>query len=161
MSHTIFVPLSAAQPPAATLAKLAGLQFHIAPSAWETDEEYLIWRDGSARGVAVQPQDEGTAIRIFNCASRVDVDLAIEAVIALANDAGGGGGFFKRLVSKTVLAVNEDDEEFTEEMLREELKDMSIGEIRKFAEEDYDIDLSGVKKADAIERLVDHFFGEE
>jgi len=89
MSHTIFVPLSAGHPPAATFAKLAGLQFHIAPTAWETDEEYLVWRDGSARGVAVQPQDEGTAIRIFTCASRVDVDLAIDAVVALANDAAG------------------------------------------------------------------------
>lgn len=53
------------------------------------------------------------------------------------------------------------DEEFTEEVLRENLKAMPIAEIRKFAAEDYDIDLSGVKKADAIERLVDHFFGEE
>lgn len=56
---------------------------------------------------------------------------------------------------------DEDDEEFTEEMLREELKGMSIGEIRKFAAEDYDINLDGVKKPDAVERLVDHFFGEE
>lgn len=120
MSHTIFVPLSAGHPPAATFAKLAGLQFHIAPTAWETDEEYLVWRDGSARGVAVQPQDEGTAIRIFTCASRVDVDLAIDAVVALANDAAGSGGFFKRMMSKTVLAVNEDDEEFK-----------SIAEIQK------------------------------
>ena len=55
----------------------------------------------------------------------------------------------------------EGEEEFTEEMLREELKGMGIAEIREFAEKDYDIDLTGVKKADAIERLVDHFFGEE
>lgn len=53
------------------------------------------------------------------------------------------------------------DEEFTEAVLRENLKAMSIADIRKFAEEDYDINLDGVKKADAIERLVEHFFGEE
>lgn len=56
---------------------------------------------------------------------------------------------------------DDDDDEFTEEVLRESLKTMTIGDIRNFAASDYDIDLTGVKKADAVERLVKYFFGSE
>ncbi len=116
MSHTIFVPSSETTTEGkaqAILAKLPGIQFDVPPSAWPIGQECLMWREGSARGVSMVLQPDGIMIRYFTCASRVDVDLALDAVIALATAAAGTSGFFKRLVAKKVLAANECDEEFT------------------------------------------------
>ena len=115
MTHTILVPCNAqaaARRSSASFAQLTGMLSHLPPSAWPIDEEFLIWREGSARGVAIELRQESTSIRMYTCASRVDVDLAIDATIALIHDGAGSPGFFKRLMAKTVVAVNEDDEEF-------------------------------------------------
>src|SRR5688500_12700117 len=107
MSHTILVPKKRGigklfGKPAASgdvLASLPGLMWaSTARDLLAQGNEILIARDGSARGVAVMQSDEGTMVRMFTASSRVDVDLALEAVLALM--AAGAG-----------VAINEDDEE--------------------------------------------------
>ncbi len=109
MSHTILVPkrklkrFGAAAPANATLATVAGLVFASPDggAALAAGDEVLVACTGAARGVSVVGNDEGTAVRIFTASSRADIDLAIQAVLALM---GAGRG-------KAV--INEDDEEFS------------------------------------------------
>ncbi len=107
MSHTIFVfkkkGLFRKEVPAAqTLSKVPGLSFisSAGPAALAAGDEVLVACAGAARGVSVVLKNNGTAVRIFTAASRPDVDLAIQMVLALMADGSG-------------KAINEDEEEFS------------------------------------------------
>ncbi|MCL2423081.1 MAG: hypothetical protein FWD11_04175 [Micrococcales bacterium] len=90
MSYSILVPGEAA--PSGTLCQVPGLLWCSEESLAALDKgvEVLVACEGAARGVAVTRTDEGTVVRMFTASSPADVDLAIQAVLALA--AAGDGG---------------------------------------------------------------------
>ena len=120
------------------------------------------------REVQLQPSAAVSAkSRMPNSPVKMNVDDFIEAISEWVNSDTFVSDIQGKAARQEVAEIEEapeelegDDEDFTPETLREHLKEMSIGDIRKLADEDYDLDLSGVKKPDAIERLVEHFFGE-
>lgn len=58
-------------------------------------------------------------------------------------------------------ATEEGEEEQTREEREEELGDLSLADLKKFATEEYDLDIKGLKKAGILDAILDYEFSEE
>ncbi len=97
MSHRITVPLKRGlfrKRPIDLQDVLAGVPRAVwlsgsVPLHLPIDHDVLIGCDGAARGVALTAREDGVVVRLFTCASRADVDLAVDLVASFMR-AGSG-----------------------------------------------------------------------